>query len=471
MATTGFWPVKGDLLGVIKYAQNPDKTIDKRYVDDELFRTLQYAEDGQKTDKTMYVSAINCPKQLAYERMTATKRRFGKTGGNIAYHGFQSFRPGEVTPEQAHSVGMETAREMWGDNYEVVVTTHLNTDSIHNHFVVNSVSFKTGRKFENHVSDHIRLREISDRICREHGISVLENAPFYGGDKGEYWRHRNDKLTHRDMLRRDVDIAMSFAADYTELTAALRYMGYEIMRGDDYAHISVKAEDWKRPVRLDNLGKAYSAKNLEQRFIENKNGIVTVPKFLTRQHILHPLIPDEIIHLEVLLITKNRGREDLVEIYFDLFIALLKLVKSIAETVWQPLSPDLRQEARNIEQYVAEQRFVKEHGLVSPTEVNEFIVRTEADIVVLENERSRLDNRIRRAKTPEDKERLKAQRREFSSEISMLRQTLKTAQSVYGDIPKIEKLLKKEIEMEQDMRQGRNSRTKTDRKGRQINGK
>ena len=131
-------------------------------------------------------------------------------------------------------------------------------------------------------------------------------------------------------------------------------------------------------------------------------------------------------------------------------------MKAVAETVWQPMSPELRQEARNIEQYVAEQRFAKEHGLVSPEAVGEYIARTEADIVLLEDERTKLDNRIRRAKTPEDKEQLKAQRREISAKIAPLRKTLKTAQSVYGDIPKIEKLLKKELEMQREARQGKN---------------
>ncbi len=76
----------------------------------------------------MYVSGINCNAKRAYERMTATKKRFGKTGGNVAYHGYQSFQMGEVTPEEAHKIGLETARRMWGKEYEIVVTTHLNTE-------------------------------------------------------------------------------------------------------------------------------------------------------------------------------------------------------------------------------------------------------------------------------------------------------------------------------------------------------
>ena len=183
MATTGFWPVKNRLKEVIDYARNPDKTTNKKYLDKDLYNALRYVENDDKTDKQMYVSGINCPTKRAYEYMMATKRRYGKLGGNVAYHGYQSFISGEVTPEEAHKIGLETARRMWGKDYEIVVTTHLNTDNLHNHIVVNSVSFRTGRKFENHISDHYRLREISDEICRERGKVVLAPSKFTGSKK------------------------------------------------------------------------------------------------------------------------------------------------------------------------------------------------------------------------------------------------------------------------------------------------
>ena len=165
-----------------------------------MYQTLQYAENDKKTDEKLYVSAINCPVQRAYEHMMTTKLHYGKLGGNVAYHGFQSFKENEVTPEECHSIGVETAKRMWGAEYEIVVTTHLDKHHhLHNHFVVNSVSFRTGRKFENHISDHYKLREISDAICKERGKSVLENAPFYGGEKAAYWLHKQGKKTHRDI--------------------------------------------------------------------------------------------------------------------------------------------------------------------------------------------------------------------------------------------------------------------------------
>ena len=225
MATAGFWPVKSRLKEVIDYAENPDKTIDKKYVDADLYAALQYVSNDGKTDKRMYVSGINCNAKRAYERMTATKKRFGKTGGNVAYHGYQSFQTGEVTPEEAHKIGMETARRMWGGNYEIVVTTHLNTDNVHNHFVVNSVSFKTGRKFENHISDHYRLREISDAVCLDYGKSVLKEANFYDGDKKEYWLKKKGNMTHRELLKSDIDAAISQSTNFKAFEIRLKDMG------------------------------------------------------------------------------------------------------------------------------------------------------------------------------------------------------------------------------------------------------
>ena len=93
MATTGFWPVKDRLKEVISYAENPDKTIDKKYVDSDLYAALRYVSNGKKTDERMYVSGINCNAKRSYERMTATKKRLGKTGGNVAYHSFPKFQP------------------------------------------------------------------------------------------------------------------------------------------------------------------------------------------------------------------------------------------------------------------------------------------------------------------------------------------------------------------------------------------
>ena len=256
MATTGLWPVKCRLKDVLDYADNPDKTTVQKYLDRDLYATLTYAGNDEKTDKQIYVDAINCPKQRAYQAMMAVKRRFGKLGGNVAYHGYQSFQTGEVTPEEALAIGRETAYRMWGDKYQVLVTVHLNTDNLHCHFVVNSVSYKDGSKFGNHQKDHIRLREISDQVCREYEISVLENSSFWKGQsRGAYWYKKQGGMTHRDMLRRDIEYVLLTCGSRQDFKYQMEALGYTFGRTDEYyAHTTITAPGWKRPIRLDSLG-------------------------------------------------------------------------------------------------------------------------------------------------------------------------------------------------------------------------
>ena len=248
---------------MLDYADNPDKTTPQRYLDRDLYDTLKYAANDAKTDRTMFVAGINCSKQNAYVEMVAVQKRFGNRGSVVAYHGIQSFREGEVTPEMAFEIGKETARRMWGDRYQVLVTVHLNTENIHCHFVVNPISFKDGSKFQNKIGDHKELRKISDTICREHGLSVLENSDFYKHEKKAYWLHRQGKKTHRDMLREDVAYCRTYAKNWEQFEKQMVSRGYSI----DRVRHSVKAANWQRPARLSSLG--YTKEMLRSRFDEN----------------------------------------------------------------------------------------------------------------------------------------------------------------------------------------------------------
>ena len=121
---------------------------------------------------TLSGSIRQCARTLALT--TAVQVRFGKTGGNVAYHAYQSFKTGEITPELCHRLGVELARQMWGDGYQVLVATHFNTGTYHNHFVVNSVGLWDGKKFDCNKRAYYRFRELSDKLCAEHCLTVIE---------------------------------------------------------------------------------------------------------------------------------------------------------------------------------------------------------------------------------------------------------------------------------------------------------
>lgn len=174
MATTKIWPIKGRLKDVTDYAANPEKT---EY--DDLKSSIAYAVNGEKTaspdEKVFLISGVNCDADTAYEEMAAVKKHFGKTGGNVAYHAYQSFKPGEVTPEECHQIGIELARKLWGDRYQVLVATHLDKEHRHNHFVINSVSFIDGIKFNDNKGAYRLFRTVSDELCAARGLSVIEH--------------------------------------------------------------------------------------------------------------------------------------------------------------------------------------------------------------------------------------------------------------------------------------------------------
>jgi len=441
------------LKDVIEYARNPNKTTDPKYLDDDLHKALRYVGNDEKTDKAMFVDAINCPKKRAYEQMMTTKRRFGKTGGNVAYHGFQSFLSGEVTPEEAHKIGMETARRMWGSEYEIVVTTHLNTNNLHNHMIINSVSFKTGRKFENHISDHYRLREISDAVCTEHGKSVLKNAPFYGGEKGAYWVHKNGGLTHRDILKRDIESVLQYSQKPEDFQRRLKALGYQFIRSDDkYQHLSVNAPDWKKPIRLDSLGYTKKVINarLEQHwkdeffFIKMNNH----PPYRSKRFLLleyEKQLEFEIDH-------SHDAAVVLVDLIFYIILQLLLLIKdqNEREQRCQPLSPSVRMEVTKLYQIQNEYLLLADHHIHSAQELFSFKDDISSQIKTLESERQHYRNLLRRPKSPEVEADLKQKCKELSEKMKPLREKLRTAESIIQRYPKLQQLLETEHRMEKD---------------------
>ena len=189
MAVTSIWRVKGWLGKLVIYVENPDKTTNPKSVKAEgLEDVLRYAVNSSKTQKAddedaeilhSFVSGINCHPSTARQEMNAVKKRFGKEGGVVAYHGYQSFAPGEATPEIAHEIGVKLAQELWGKGYQVIVATHLDKQNhLHSHFVVNTVSFVNGIRYHRTAKDYHDMQTISDRLCREYNLSVIENGKW-----------------------------------------------------------------------------------------------------------------------------------------------------------------------------------------------------------------------------------------------------------------------------------------------------
>ena len=446
MAVTGFWPVFKNLKATLDYADNPDKTTAPEYLDEDLYAALRYAENDDKTDRKMFVGGINCSAQNAYAEMIAVQRRFGLRGKVVGYHGIQSFREGEVTPEQAFEIGKATAQKMWGDRYQVLVTVHLNTNNVHCHFVVNPVSFKDGAKFQNKIGDHKELRRVSDEICREHGLSVLENSIFYGGHKKDYWRHKAGKKTHRDYLREDVEYCLSFATSPREFESQLYALGYTL----DPVRFSVKAKHWERSIRLANIGFTKEIVQAQlDRNAESRYRLFTLeyrPPYRPKKFPLE----DELRRLEFSIDHSYDAATVLVDTIFFIIITVIQIAAELADVML--LSPDLRVVEKDLKDLIADYHFLKENDIHTVADLQANIDDSKAQLSDLERERKDVSNRIRRPKSPEDDNQNKERRKAISKQMKPVRERLRRAEKILEKSPHLYELLKQEHEFERKAR-------------------
>ena len=286
MAVTSIWSVKGWLGKVVVYIENPNKTMNPAYFQKAdmtkaqaqgLSDVIEYAADPDKTTAALhdehleimhqFVSGINCMPATAREEMLAVKRRFGKEEGVVAYHGYQSFAPDEADPRTAHEIGIRLAKELWGDKYQVIVATHLDKENhLHNHFVLNTVSFLDGIRYHRTEKDYYAMRTASDKLCREYGLSVIEN-PQRGKSRqyGEWRAEQEQRPTWRGLIRGEIDEIIRQSMTERQFFERLSQKGYEVKIGKD---ISVRPPGKERFVRLmRNFGEDYSMEEIRRRIL------------------------------------------------------------------------------------------------------------------------------------------------------------------------------------------------------------
>lgn len=284
MAVTSIWAIKSRVDNVIRYVRNPEKTIERPEESSEAMTArkavgdvLEYAQNADKTEKMMYVTGIGCNPATAADDFMVVKKRWHKEGGRLAYHGYQSFKEGDgqITAKQAHDIGVELAQRLWGDRYQVVIATHLNTGHYHNHFVINSVSYADGKKFVRTNDDYKRMREISDKLCREAGLHIVDNPSIARGKTYDEWlAERAGRPTVRGRIREDIDYAIRMSYGRKSFANIMHDMGYEFKfynedRTRELVHPGIKPPGAKGFFRFDSLGEGYDFDSIERRVIEN----------------------------------------------------------------------------------------------------------------------------------------------------------------------------------------------------------
>ena len=276
MAVCEIWDVRGRLDHPIDYAENPDKTANPKYTEADLQAlgdVMKYATNGDKTEKQFFVTGVNCDIATARDEMLIAKAQWNDESEIVCYHGFQSFKSGELTPEQAHEVGVKLAEKMWGDRFQVIVATHLNTDCLHNHFVVNSVSFADGKHYHDNKANLRLLRQRSDELCREYALSVIEHP---NGRKKPYALYQAEKQgfpTRDNVARQAVDEAISKSFTLTDFDRLMAEMGYKCSFDPNRKYWTIIGRGWKRPKRLYKLGEDYTNERIMERIRENSYAV------------------------------------------------------------------------------------------------------------------------------------------------------------------------------------------------------
>lgn len=419
MAVTSLWAVRGKLGVVLDYAANPEKT--------DLTNLLRYATQQRKTTVQeegtpvkQLVTGIHCAPATARQEMQAVKKRFGKEKGVIAYHGYQSFAPGECTPELAHEIGVKLARQLWGDRYQVLVATHLDRENhLHSHFVINTVSFVDGKKFYRSGQDYRAMREASDALCREYGLSIIENPQ--PGKTQHYAEHRaeqNGKPTWRSLIKRDVDAALRQSMTERQFFHALQGMGYEVKVGAD---ISVRPKGKERFFRLGrNLGENYTPTGIRRQLLEQSR-----PE---REY--HPQPRKVKFHGQVKPARKAMGFRAL---YYH-YCYLLGIFPRNKRRLPRRVSPALREELLRGERFSQEVRLLSRYKIDTIEQLEAHQGKVEDNLKGLLSQRTALYRQFRTVgvqSDPEWKDRVKQEISTLTGQIKKLRREAVQCQDIF----------------------------------------
>lgn len=459
VATTKIWAIKDSLSRVVDYASNPEKTI---FAD--LKQVLLYAENKDKTfdenEKTMYVTGVNCNRETAFEEMSYIQKKYDKQDGNVAYHAYQSFKTGEVSPEQAHKIGVELARKMWRE-HQVIVATHFNTGTYHNHFVVCSVNMFTGKKFNCNKGAYYRFRGLSDELCAENNLTVIKN-PKGRTPRNIYFAEKRGEPTKYNLMRKAIDETLEICVSYAQFKKAMYKKGYIINDDPNRKYATIRSINDKKATRMYQLGEQYTPRNIAERVFNNPCYVqeeyykLVKPKRKYKRYKVHKYKGS------FKSISKMSGIEVLFLALFY-FMGLLPKEKPH----YKPLSPEMKRAVRQMERYSNQTRLIVKEKLNTIEDVKSYISQTEKDIAEITQVRQKYRNKLRNCKDEKQIAEYKQKRDDCTTLLTRYRKYLKTANQIIEDVPKIKEIVQIEKQTRnEELTQNKEKNKYRDRGGR-----
>ena len=438
MATTKIWKIDKRLDNVVDYVVNEKKTDSSSYYN--LHKVAEYVKASYKTEKQLYVTAINCSEDNIVQEMMETKRLFDKEDGILGYHAFQSFCEGEVTPELAHKIGIKLAEELWGDRFQVVVTTHLNTNHIHNHFLLNSVSFVDGLKYYNKLETYALMRQTSDNLCREYGLSVLNEKPTgkYNVDYTLFYKNYIKKSNYHTQAKQDIDYAITQSNTYREFENLLKAMDYELIYRA--GKLSIRKEPYKKNIRISRaFGDDYAIDKIKSRIKTEKAVKLPFPEMRSKK-----------IYRSKFKI-KNRKKATGIKALYLYYCYLLKIYPKTEKKKKTPIS--IKADVQKMERISEEARLLCSKDIKTKKELYSYIETLQGELKNLEEERDKLyyqNTKLKKEEKQENYDKLSL----IAGKIQYLKKEVKKCKEIEERIPKIKENIK-ELNEEKEIQKGK----------------
>ena len=404
---------------------------------------IEYVMNGDKTDEMKYVSGVNCLPETAYEEMIATKNRFNKGKEKIiGYHLIQSFAEGEVTPEVAHELGLEYVNEVFGKDFEVVVATHLNTDNVHNHIVINSVSLKTGKKFYDYHASRDYLRIVSDCICQYYGLSVLENKIWK--HKGTYKRFAKEN-PYMQMVKSDVDRCLAEALYEQDFRKRLERLGYSYSNTYEQGLVIIDNTRDRKIYLQKFFGDNYSHDKVIDRILdyENRNTIKYGKKYKM-----------SIEEYKKMLEIKRKNEIKKLPLLYVLFCLLLKIDPLPAKMDFGKarvkITKEMRIEVKYMNELSRQAVLLSKNKIGSLEDLNSFRTKLEDEVRTLKGTRENLQRKKRKSTNQEDITKFDEELKTFAPKIKQLNTDIQNCYKIEKRIILWQQEYDKTMEKEQE---------------------
>ena len=331
------------------------------------------------------------------------------------------------------------------------MATHFNTGTYHNHFVVSSVGMWDGRKLEAKYGVYYALRAMSDRICKEHGLSVVQNPQRHKTARSVYFAEKNGEPTRFNLMREALDKALALCSSWSEMTTVLRKLGYAFECGLTHKYATIRPFRSKKCTRTFRLGPAYEKEAMQERLLENQRDYRVTQSYYA---FLKPYSksyarenpPTEAYYRKRDFYFKAPRITGYVS-FFRAVAIVLGVAPMYEKEYQKPLSAECREACRRLDRYTAEMTLVEKEHLETPQDLQRFIVRTNAEIDEVTATRSKVRNKQRNCTDPERMVELKRQCAACTAVLADLRKKKKTACAIIEDHPKLRELLESEFEV------------------------